>query len=251
MAHVQSPAPVAIAANPQTISFSSSVPAGALIIVRLVQHYGDRVPRAVLSVSDNVNSGNYTQAGLEASAAGTVGIFSVIYYKIATATGTPTISVAFDGGIPNGAISISQYDTEHTILGASPSSGAYANSTTHSTGAVTPTGSALYITSYSIQLGYATLTDSTGWNVRAAYQSVDGSLPISHYGTDFIGSGAQNPGISLSTALPVSSLVVAFESSGGGGGGGGAFFVNLLFREALKRARRKWRHSPGGLLVPA
>lgn len=31
----------------------------------------------------------------------------------------------------------------------------------------------------------------------------------------------------------------------------GAFFVNMLFREAMERAKRKWRRSLGGLLVPA
>lgn len=41
------------------------------------------------------------------------------------------------------------------------------------------------------------------------------------------------------------------------GGGGTAFFVNILMREAIERARRaargarKWVRSPGGVLVPA
>lgn len=79
-----------------------------------------------------------------------------------------------------------------------------------------------------------------GMASRIAGSSLTGDAPT----WSFSGALASNSGAAA-------SMVVLREAAGGGGGGGSAFFVNLIFREAMKRARRKWRRSPGGLLVPA
>ncbi len=52
-------------------------------------------------------------------------------------------------------------------------------------------------------------------------------------------------------------VAVEIKMAGGGGGGGGAYYVNILMREAIERAKRaarcggKWVRSRGGVLVPA
>lgn len=197
--------PVSIGSNPQTLTFGSPVAVGDLIVVDLTQYYAANPLRAVLSVSDNVNSGNYALA-IDESARGDVA--SAIYWKVANAAGTPTVSISFDIGPPAGAVAARVYDAEHTVLG--PTNAGNGSSTSLSTGSVSPSGTALYVALWGPNYPYVTLTPPAGWTTRNFYQAIDGSLPLDHYSADLIGSGAQNPTVTFSAATVASAAIVTF-----------------------------------------
>ncbi len=208
MAFLHKTDPVAISANPATITSSASIPAGSLIILDLTEYYGGSAPQAVASVVDDVNTGAYSIA-ISEGASGLV--VSAIFYKIADATGTPTVTVTFSGaGTPPGTLSLRVFDGEHTVLGPT-SSGYSASTTTPAPGAVNPSGSALYLALYCPHFVYVTLTNTAGWTQRAVRTAIDGSGPIEHYSIDTVTTGSQNPVVTLGAASEVSCVVATFE----------------------------------------
>jgi len=72
-------------------AFASSVPAGDVIVVFL-----KATTAAAPTVTDNVNTGNYTE--LNSFADSTNGRWMYVFFKQATATGTPTVSVSGPSG---------------------------------------------------------------------------------------------------------------------------------------------------------
>lgn len=209
MAFLHKTDPVAISANPATITSSASIPAGSLIILDLTEYYGGSAPQAVASVVDDVNTGAYSIAISEGASGFVV---SAIFYKIADATGTPTVTVTFSGaGTPPGTLSLRVFDGEHTVLGPT-SSGYSASTTTPAPGAVNPSGSALYLALYCPHFVYVTLTNTAGWTQRAVRTAIDGSGPIEHYSIDTVTTGSQNPVVTLGAASEVSCVIASFEA---------------------------------------
>lgn len=211
MAHLFTSPVVSITANPQTVTLAQSVPAGSLILVLVSQFYGANPPRAIASVADSVNAGNYALSGAETTDAN---IPIAAFHKVAGGTGTPTVSVSFTGGIPNGSVTVIVYDGQHTTPG--PTANAATSTATSSPGVVdTGATSALRVSMYGTGSDYYTLND-TGSGTARGFQSINGSGPNSVYIADRVVAGSVAHSVSFSSARAAAALTVSFTGSGGG-----------------------------------
>ena len=206
MAHLFTNTPVSYTgtANP-TIVADSSIAAGSLILLTVIQFYGANPPRTITGVTDTVNSGSH-DVGSENVVSGNITIHQ--FYKIATSTGTPTFTVALSG-TGDGNIGISVYDSTHTTIDDTNS--ATGTGTSFAPGAATPSGPALYVYAAGIGPQYDTFTLEATFNARTTYQGINGAVPFSLATGDFIGgTGAKNPTVTGSVSREWAASVMTF-----------------------------------------
>lgn len=101
----------------------------------------------------------------------------------------------------------------------------------------------------------AAIVTPSGYTSVATEQDGQNSMPGNASYKIVSAAGAQSVTWTYSGTYNSSRILLAFSNpDAGGGGGSGAYFVNILMREAIERAKRagrKWLPSAGGVLVPA
>lgn len=193
-------------------TFSGSVTAGNLIVVSVSTY----IASGTISVADNKNAGNYTQA---VRIDGNTNYTSAIYYLVA-GTGGASFTITLTGtGTIYPAISIDEYSF---TAGASISVDGtatmdYTNTPTPATStAIVPTASDLIFASVSTWLA-ATFTAGTGFTLRYNVDYGSGS-PGGIGSEDYVNeSGSITPGFTLSATAFSVMTAAAFKATVAGG----------------------------------
>lgn len=207
MAWVQGPTFGTASAASVSKTFTSSTPAGNLVVVVVTQNNGANPVRAITNVRDNVDTGvDYTF--LVGKQDATPNSRVDIYYKVASSAGTRTVTCTFTGGSADADIAINEYDSTHTTASVTNSNGGTTSPATP--GSVTPAGTALYIVGLCHDNNGA-MTPDAAWNERQEDESLSNATINVH---DKITSGAQNPSTTMGATIGTWNAVIGtFEAA--------------------------------------
>lgn len=189
-------------------SFASSVPAGDVIVVFL-----KATSATAPTVSDNVNTGNYTQ--LNSFADSTNSRWLYVFFKKANASGTPTVSVSG----PSGNIVILDFTgfvgtpTQDTTPNGNGSS---TSSTTYSVSPVTTGQNNCLILGATAQ-GSSAASTSSGWTKPTV---TSGGGPLQPQYAVIATSGTNTPFTgNLNTTTNYDAITAGLYDPGAAGGG--------------------------------
>ena len=151
----------------QTILLGGSVSIGDLLILSYANYYSGGA--ASMTVSDNVNSGNYSLIAVSILDGGSPECV-LVAYKVCNASGTPTATITPSGGAgTNGRVGYTHWNgfvgTATALTAVPDASSAYGTSTALNSGSFTTSKNAEFVFGYTDtgSTSYATPPTSNGW----------------------------------------------------------------------------------------
>lgn len=175
-------------------TLASPAAIGDTLVLAIAQRYGANPPRSVTSVTDSGDSATYTLFRSQVPGSGTIRLD--LYRRVVTTAGTRSATVVLSGA-SDPSVALLHYRNAATAGAVNGANGTgTAGSVSATGGSVTPTGNALYISAINTTTNYDAMTPAPGWTQRAYLEFGGPAMLIS----DFIGSGAQNPGTTITAA---------------------------------------------------